>query len=257
VKESSRERVRAIIERNFHSSDQLLARALPHISEPILHQRWVSSPNSATQSLLPPARALPNLEHAFRLDTTTGELSEGINLFDDKPSPKDPGRVGQFNYCYMMDQDQQGNFLCTVPEASSIARADSEGKVRLIPTPTPHAYPRRGHRDDNNRFWFTEFFADKIAVIDLNTDEITEYPLEPRYISPYYARPDRTGKIWISSARSDRLMRLDPKTGKVVKYLMPVTYDARKVVADNSADRITVWLPNKNLGQLIRVEVED
>jgi len=27
------------------------------------------------------------------------------------------------------------------------------------------------------------------------------------------------------------------------------------VVVDNSAERITVWLPNKNQGQLIRVEV--
>ena len=176
-------------------------------------------------------------------------------LFDDKPFPTDPKRVDQLNYCYMMDQDAQGNFLCTAPEASSIARSDREGNVRLVPTPTPNAYPRRGYRDDNNQFWFTEFFADNVASIDLDTDKITEYQIQPRYISPYYARPDSTGKIWISSTGSDRLLRLDPETGKVVKYLMPVEYDARKVVVDNSADRITVWLPNKNQGQLIRVDV--
>jgi streptogramin lyase len=196
-------------------------------------------------------------EHAFRFDIKTGELGKGIMLFDDKPFPTDPNRVGQLNYCYMMDQDADGNFLCTAPEASSIARSDSEGNVRLVSTPTPNAYPRRGYRDDNNHFWFTEFFADNVASIDLATDKITEYPIQPRYISPYYARPDRSGKIWISSTGSDRLMRLDPETGEVVKYLMPVSYDARKVVIDNSADRITVWLPNKNHGQLIRIEVAD
>ncbi|MDG1308452.1 MAG: carboxypeptidase regulatory-like domain-containing protein [Porticoccaceae bacterium] len=196
-------------------------------------------------------------EHAFRFDIKTGELGKGIMLFDDKPFPTDPNRVGQLNYCYMMDQDADGNFLCTAPEASSIARSDSEGNVRLVSTPTPNAYPRRGYRDDNNHFWFTEFFADNVASIDLATDKITEYPIQPRYISPYYARPDRSGKIWISSTGSDRLMRLDPETGEVVKYLMPVSYDARKVVVDNSADRITVWLPNKNHGQLIRIEVAD
>jgi len=196
-------------------------------------------------------------EHAFRLDTKTGELGEGINLFDDQPTPVDPNHVGQRNYCYMMDQDMDGNFLCTVPEASAIARTDAEGNVRMIPTPTPRAYPRRGYRDEKNQFWFTEFFADNIAVIDLNTDTIKEFPVTPKYISPYYARPDRTGKIWVSSTGSDRLLRLNPVTGDIVQYLMPVTYDARKVVVDNSADRITVWLPNKNLGQLIRVEVED
>lgn len=196
-------------------------------------------------------------EHAFRFDIKTGEVGEGIMLFDDKPFPTDPNRVGQLNYCYMMDQDAEGNFLCTAPEASSIARSDGEGNVRLVPTLTPNAYPRRGYRDDNNHFWFTEFFADNVASIDLDTDQITEYPIQPRYISPYYARPDRNGKIWISSTGSDRLMRLDPETGEVVKYLMPVSYDARKVVIDNSADRITVWLPNKNHGQLIRIEVAD
>jgi streptogramin lyase len=196
-------------------------------------------------------------EHAFRLDIESGEVGEGIMLFDDKPFPTDPDRVGQLNYCYMMDQDAAGNFLCTAPEASSIARSDGEGNVRLVPTPTPNAYPRRGYRDTNNGFWFTEFFADNVAVINLDNDEITEYPLQPRHISPYYARPDRDGKIWISSTGSDRLLRLDPETGKVVKYLMPVEYDARKVVVDNSADRITVWLPNKNQGQLIRIEVAE
>ena len=196
-------------------------------------------------------------EHAFRLDVKSGELGEGIMLFDDKPSPVDPDRADQLNYCYMMDQDAEGNFLCTAPEASAIARADASGVVRLVPTPTPHAYPRRGYRDDHNRFWFTEFFADNVAVIDLDSDEITEYPLQPRYISPYYARPDRSGKIWISSTGSDRLLRLDPSSGKVVQYMMPVSYDARKVVVDNSADRITVWLPNKNQGSLVRVEVAE
>jgi len=196
-------------------------------------------------------------EHAFRLDTKNGELGAGINLFDRWESPKDVDRVGQLNYCYMMDQDMDGNFLCTVPEASAIARTDSGGKVRLIPTPTPHAYPRRGYRDEKNRFWFGEFFADKVGYIDLETDEIKEYDIQPKYISPYYARPDRTGKIWISSVGSDRLLRLNPATGDVVQYLMPVTYDARKVVVDNNADRITVWLPNKNLGQLVRVEVAE
>jgi streptogramin lyase len=194
-------------------------------------------------------------EHAFRLDIESGAVGEGIMLFDDKPLPTDPNRVGQLNYCYMMDQDAQGNFLCTAPEASAIVRSDGQGNVRLVPTLTPNAYPRRGYRDTNNGFWFTEFFADNVAVINLDNDEITEFPLQPRHISPYYARPDRSGKIWISSTGSDRLLRLDPETGKVVSYLMPVEYDARKVVVDNSADRITVWLPNKNHGQLIRVEV--
>ena len=194
-------------------------------------------------------------EHAYRLDTKTGRLSDGIALFDGAPPPQDSQRADQMNYCYMMDQDKEGNFLCTAPEASAIVRANDQGEVRLIATPTPHAYPRRGTRDDENRFWFSEFFADKLGVIDLDTDKITEYDLGIPFISPYYSHPDNRGRIWISSTGSDRLLRFDPATGELVQYLMPVYYDARKVVVDLSADHTTVWLPNKNQGQLIRVEI--
>lgn len=194
-------------------------------------------------------------EHAYGLDTRTGELSEGVALFDDLPAPTSPTHRNQRNYCYMFDQDKDGNFLCTASETSAIVRINDTGEVRYIRTPTPNAYPRRGYRDDENRFWFSEFFADRVGMIDLDTDEIVEYPLSPRYISPYFTRPDRNGDIWISSTGSDRLLRLDPETGNLTTYLMPVYYDARKLVLDETADQITVWLPNKNRAELIRVEI--
>lgn len=197
-------------------------------------------------------------EQAFRLDINSGQISKGITLFDDKPEPVDPTHMDPLNYCYMMDQDRNGDFLCTAPEPSAIVRADLRtGKSRLIPTPTPIAYPRRGYRDDQNRFWFGEFYADKIGMIDLNTDKIREFPVGVKWISPYYARPDAKGRVWVSANGSDRLLRLDPKTGEIVQYLMPVSYDARKVVVDVRAAKTTVWLPNKNAAQLVRIEIPD
>lgn len=194
-------------------------------------------------------------EHAYGLNARTGELSEGIALFVGLAAPTSPTHRKQRNYCYMFDQDMAGNFLCTASETSAIVRVDAEGIVRHIPTPTPNSYPRRGYRDGQNRFWFSEFFADNVGMIDLNTDEITEFPLSPRYISPYFTRADRNGDIWISSTGSDRLLRLHPATGELTSYLMPVYYDSRKLVIDDSAEHITVWLPNKNRGELIRVEI--
>lgn len=197
-------------------------------------------------------------EQAFRIDVKTGQISGGITLFDHLPSPVDPTHINPLNYCYMSDQDLNGDFVCTAPEPSGILRADLRtGKSRLIPTPTPIAYPRRGYRDSQNRFWFGEFYADKIGVIDLNTDQIREFPVPVKYISPYYARPDAKGRIWVSATGSDRLLRLDPKTGEITYYLMPVSYDARKVVVDVRAAKTTVWLPNKNAAQIIRIELQD
>lgn len=197
-------------------------------------------------------------ETAYALDTESGKLSAGINLFDHMPPPEDPFHSDPLNYCYMMDQDKDHNFLCTAPVPSGIVRGNREtGESTFYPTPTRHAYPRRGYRDDRNRFWFSEFYADRIGVFDLNDNSFREYPLTPRFISPYFARPDKRGFVWASSTGSDRLLRLDPETGDVLKFLMPVYYDARKVVVDESASHTTVWLPSKNTAELIRVELFD
>ena len=56
---------------------------------------------------------------------------------------------------------------------------------------------------------------------------------------------------------SDRVVRIEANTGETIEYLMPVYYDARKVVVDRSSGRTVVWLPNKNLAQLIRIEPLD
>jgi len=74
---------------------------------------------------------------------------------------------------------------------------------------------------------------------------------------PWDARADRNGHTWTSSHGSDRVPRLDPATGQFTGYLMPVYYDARKVVTDPSSERATIWLPDKNTSQLIRIEPLD
>jgi len=81
-------------------------------------------------------------ETAYRLDIKTGQLSSGINLFDHKPPPDDPWHDDPLNYCYMMDQDQDGNFLCTASVPSGIIRGNRETDESIFyPTPTRHATP--------------------------------------------------------------------------------------------------------------------
>lgn len=198
------------------------------------------------------------LQRAFRLHTDTGKVDGPFQLLDPNPPRKDPRRVIPWRYCYMMERDADDNFLCTNATDSNIIRVDAAtGTTSTFPTPTPWAYPRRGYIDARNRFWFGEFYVDKLGMFDLSTNEFREFPLGPEFISPYYARPDQHGEIWLSSNGSDRLLRVNSDTGEATQYLMPVYYDARKVVVDRAADRTTIWLPNKNAAQIIRVEVPD
>ena len=183
----------------------------------------------------------------YRLDLRTGTA----DLTD--VAEKMPGHGS-----YMVERDSRDNAYFTDPPGSSIGRIDAKtGELKLVKTPTPEAFPRRGYMDGQDRFWFSEFLVDKIGMFDTRTERFQEFTVPVEYITPYYARPDRNGDVWTSSQGSDRLLRLNPKTGETLQYLMPSYYDARKVVVDPSTDHVTVWLPNKNTGQIIRVQPLD
>jgi streptogramin lyase len=186
---------------------------------------------------------------AYRLNVVTGK-ADVFTLFQKAP----PGP----HWAYMIDRDSQDNAYFTDFRGSNIGRIDAKtGEEKLYPTLTPNAFPRRGYIDAQDRFWFGEFWGDKIGVFDTKTERIKEFDVPHPYMSPYYARPDRNGDIWVSTNGSDRLLRLNEKSGEIVQYLMPTYYDARKVGMDPSPDHTTVWLPNKNTSQFIRVQPLD
>jgi len=203
---------------------------------------------------------------AYRLNAKTGQVEASFPIMVDA-SGRDfsgPMRLDVYGmssarpFCYQIARDAQDNFLCNDFYGSNIIRVNAKtGKTTIFPTPTPHAAPRRGRGDGEGRYWFGEFWGDKAAMLDLATGTIREFPFSTKYMSAYAAAPDARGEGWASSTGSDRVMRINPQTGETTEYLMPVYYDARKVVVDPSTANTTVWLPNKNLAQLIRIEPLD
>lgn len=204
---------------------------------------------------------------AYRLNYTTGKVEASFPIMVDASGAdiSGPKRLDLYGYknpvfplCYQIEQDLQGNFLCADFYGSSIVRVDAETGARTIfPTPTPNSAPRRGHVDSQGRFWFGEYWGDKIGMLDLKTGNIREFAFSAKYASGYAAAGDRHGEGWGTSQGGDRVLRVNPATGETIEYLMPVYTDARKIVVDPSTDKTTIWLPNKNLAQLIRIEAQD
>lgn len=190
---------------------------------------------------------------ALRLDVTSGH----VETFDWRPQLSGPHTL------YMVDRDAEDHAYFPDYGAmgygnSGITRIDGKtGTATFHPTPTPEAFPRRGYIDADGRFWFGEFFGDKIGMFDIKTSSFQEFPTAHAFSAPYNARPDKHGHVWASSNGTDRVLRLDPQTGRIEEYLMPVYYDARKIVIDNTTERPTIWLPNKNTAQIIRIEPLD
>ncbi len=203
----------------------------------------------------------------YRLNLATGKVEAGFNVMVDAAG-RDASGLLKLNaygntstvapFCYQIDRDPRDNLVCADFYGSRIIVMDAKtGVTTAVPTPTPNSAPRRGRSDAEGRFWFGEFWGDKVGVFDPKTRSIREFAASQKYMSTYAAAPDHRGEAWASSTGSDRLLRVNPKTGEVTEYLMPVYYDARKVVVDPSTSKTTIWLPNKNLAQLIRVEPLD
>jgi len=128
--------------------------------------------------------------------------------------------------------------------------------VTWFATPTANARARRMEIDDEDRILVTEYRANKVALFDTKTEKFTEYPLPP-YTFPYRANVDKNGEIWASTMATDRVTRLDPKTGIAEQYLMPSDTNMRTVFLDNTTSPVTFWVGSNHAHALVKVEPLD
>ncbi len=130
------------------------------------------------------------------------------------------------------------------------------GKAKSWPI-TKGAWGRRGRMDAQDRYWFAEYSVDKIAMFDTRTEKLQEWSLR-KYFTPYTASvPDKRGYVWAPSNMTDRLARLDPKSGEVVEFLMPTELDTKKITFDPTAKGDVLIMANMRNARILRVEVLD
>jgi streptogramin lyase len=56
---------------------------------------------------------------------------------------------------------------------------------------------------------------------------------------------------------TDRVVRLDPKTGKADQYLMPSDTNMRTVAIDNRTAPVSFWVGSNHDATLVKVEPQD
>lgn len=131
------------------------------------------------------------------------------------------------------------------------------GKVTLYPTPTWHSRPRRGQLDGAGHLWFAEWRANKLAMFNIETHAFKEWPIPVPYFAPYQVVRDKHGDLWAGGMSSDRIVRMDLKTGKVTVYLLPDSTNIRHMFVDDSGPRPILWIGNNHGHSIIRMEPLD
>ena len=77
------------------------------------------------------------------------------------------------------------------------------------------------------------------------------------YSYPYDVMPDKNGELWTAGMSTDRVTRLDPKTGEAVEYQLPRTTNVRRVFVDNSTTPVTFWTGSNHGGSIVKLEPLD
>ena len=194
----------------------------------------------------------------FRLDIHSGDV-ETFSVFD-------VFHEGASAEGHSMASDQQGHSVYQVTADSenncyfmdtggSIGRIDAKTlEITFYPTPTPNSYPRRGHMDAHEGLWFGEYRGDRIGFFDTNAKQFREWLAPNPWTATYEVAPDANGQVWAAGVTSDRIQKLNPKTGETIEYLLPRYTDARRLSFDDSGKQLKVWIPNKNSASLIELE---
>jgi len=185
----------------------------------------------------------------FRLDLASGNW-ERMHPTDQLP----PGRRYGI---YQVISDSKNNLWLAEFDDGHLGRIDAKTlAVTWFTPPTPHSRERRMEIDDQDRIMVTEYRGNKVAVFDPKTEQFTEYDL-PAFTFPYRAQADKNGEIWTGGMASDRVLRLDPKTGTAIQYLMPSETNMRTVFVDNATTPVTFWVGSNHAHALVKVEPLD
>jgi virginiamycin B lyase len=168
----------------------------------------------------------PFNRNIFILDPETGK----INGYPAYPGWKfelgtrngvGPNGEKDTHFMYGVAMDSKGTCYWGDTGNRYIGSIDSRtGKTELFATPTPMSFPHRIEMAENDQLWFAEINARKIGHFDTKTKKFEEWAALGDD-DPYGAALDASGFAWTGGTPTDNVTRLDPKTGKMVQYLLP------------------------------------
>jgi virginiamycin B lyase len=94
-------------------------------------------------------------------------------------------------------------------------------------------------------------------MLDPETGTVKQWTLPTPWAQPYDVVLDRNGEAWTGSMLSDRVSRLDPRTGEFVEYLMPHNTNIRRVYVDDTTTPVSFWTGNNHGASIVKVEPLD
>ena len=94
-------------------------------------------------------------------------------------------------------------------------------------------------------------------MFDTRAERFQEWQAPTPWSAPYDIALDKNGEAWTGSMLTDRILRLDPKTGQFTEYLLPRSTNIRRVFVDSGTTPVTFWVGNNHGASVIKLEPLD
>jgi virginiamycin B lyase len=187
----------------------------------------------------------------FRLDLASGKYEKF------KPLLALTGGV-KAHHIYDVLADSRNNVWMTDISENYVGRIDAKtAEVKFWQVPTEKARNRRGRMDDQDRLFFAEFGAGKLAMFDTRSEAVKEWKLPTPWSAPYDVVWDKNGELWAAGMSTDRVARVEPNSGAVVEYPLPRDTNTRRVFVDNRTSPVTFWTGSNHSGVILKLEPLD
>ena len=111
--------------------------------------------------------------------------------------------------------------------------------------------------DARGIMWVPDGPNNRWLSFDTKTEKFQEWEAPTPFSAPYDVALDKNGYAWTGSMSSDRVLRLDPKSGQYTEYLMPRFTNIRRVFVDNSGPKPVLWIGNNHGASIVKVEPLD
>jgi streptogramin lyase len=94
-------------------------------------------------------------------------------------------------------------------------------------------------------------------MFDPKTEKIQEWKVPTAWTAPYDAAAGKDGSAWTASMLTDRVSRLDVKSGQYTEYPLPRATNVRRVFVDDTTKPSALWVGSNHGGSIVKVEPLD
>jgi streptogramin lyase len=140
--------------------------------------------------------------------------------------------------------------ISTEEDRKFYPQAESSFTTAVLPAEGPRRMTAQGEY-----VWWSDWFGQNIARINIRTREVKYFNAPLPDLSPYAMAADKNGMLWVAFPNDDRVAKLDPQTQHWTVYNLPSHgTNTRFITVDDRKASVEVWEASFMTSKVVRLQ---